>query len=505
MNVFDKFISYLSPKSAYERMVYRETIKAFQDSERGYDAGSDSRLNANWRVVNSNAETLNRAYRDVIRARSQDLERNSDILESILLAFERNVVGTGFKLQAKTDNEELNKQIEVLFKKWSRPKYCDVTQQQSFVEICQMLVRRRRVDGAAFVVKRYQENDFIPFSLQVYEVEDLDITRVSSQNRIIDGIEYNEYNRPVAYYIKKYDLFGNWTGNSERIPSEDVIFMYRKKRPSQLREMSELSTTLPRVRDMNQYMEAVSVKERIAALLAVMIKRFIPNNGNTYGRGVVNNDKSIEYQGKKLTPGMIMELNPGDDVAVVTPPSSGASAADFIRLQQRLTGSAQGISYEVAARDMSQVNYSSARQGLLEDRNTYEMEQQFFEEHFLTEVYEEFIEAAVLSGVLKLNVNEFYRNKESYLKHKWIAPGMKWIDPKKEADANKVMLDNNLTTLEHVAASTGQDWREIIDQRAIEIEYAKAKGVIMNAESETNITNNEDEEDETNVSTELND
>ena len=189
LNAFDKFISFVSPKSAYERMMYRETIKALKDAKRGYDAGSDSRLNANWRVVNSNAETLNRGYRDVIRARSQDLERNSDILESILLAFERNVVGTGFKLQAKTDNEELNKQIEALFKKWSRPKYCDVTQQQSFVEICQMLVRRRRVDGAAFVVKRYQDNNFIPFTLQVYEVEDLDIARVSSQYRIIDGIE----------------------------------------------------------------------------------------------------------------------------------------------------------------------------------------------------------------------------------------------------------------------------------------------------------------------------
>ena len=501
LNAFDKFISFVSPKSAYERMMYRETIKALKDAKRGYDAGSDSRLNANWRVVNSNAETLNRGYRDVIRARSQDLERNSDILESILLAFERNVVGTGFKLQAKTDNEELNKQIEALFKKWSRPKYCDVTQQQSFVEICQMLVRRRRVDGAAFVVKRYQDNNFIPFTLQVYEVEDLDIARVSSQYRIIDGIEYNEFNRPVAYYIKKYDLFGNWTGNSDRIPADNVLFMYRKRRPSQLREMSELSTTLPRVRDMNQYMEAVSVKERVAALLAVMIKRILPNGGAGFGRGAGGSDKSIEYQGKKLTPGMIMELNPGDDVSVITPPSSGASAADFVRLQQRLTGSAQGISYEVAARDMSQVNYSSARQGLLEDRSTYEMEQQFFKDHFLVEVYEEFIEAAVLSGAL--NIKDFYTNKEAYLKHEWIAPGMKWIDPKKEADANKVMLDNNLTTLEQVAASTGQDWREIIDQRAIELEYAAAKGVITNAESQTAVTDEKDETEESDDGTEL--
>ena len=159
-----------------------------------------------------------------------------------------------------------------------------------------------------------------------------------------------------------------------------------------------------------------------------------------------------------------------------------------------MTGSAQGISYEVASRDMSQVNYSSARQGLLEDRSTYEMEQQFFKDHFLSEVYEEFIEAAVLTG--HIQIKDFFQNREAYLKHEWIAPGMKWIDPKKEADANKIMLENNLTTLEQVAASTGQDWREIIDQRALEVAYATEKGVIFNAESEKPATETEEDTDE---------
>lgn len=493
MNVLDKLISVVSPQWAYERMIWRENLDVRQH-ERGYDAGNDGRLNANWRAVNANAETINRSYRDVIRARSQDLERNSDILESILLAFERNVVGTGFRLQAKTADEGLNVQIEELFKKWSRPKYCDVSRQQSFVEICQMMVRRRRVDGAVFIVKRYLKNDFIPFTLQLYEVEDLDNAHLSSTSRIIGGIEYDEFNRPIAYFVKKYDAFGNWTGQNERIDAKDVFYLYRKKRPSQLREMSELSTTLPRVRDMNQYMEAISVKERVAALLAVMIKKVQPVNGANLGRSQGNSGKSIEYAGKTLTPGMIMELNPGDDVSVVQPPSQGAGAADFIRLQQRLTGSAQGISYEVAARDMSQVNYSSARQGLLEDRSTYEMEQQFFKDHFLSEVYEEFLEAAVLAGVLR--IPDFFKNKEAYLKHEWIAPGMKWIDPKKEADANKIMLDNNLTTLESIAAGTGQDWREIIDQRAMEIAYAREKGVILNVESQTTTEEEQESGDE---------
>ncbi|MEK3976067.1 phage portal protein [Psychrobacillus sp. FSL K6-1267] len=472
MNWLDRTVGWISPKKAYERAAWRESL----DQLRSYDAGTDDRLNANWRAVNSTAENTDKMFRDNIRARSRDLERNSDILESVVLAFERNVVGGGFRLQAKTKDEEINDRIENLFEEWTKPNNCDVTQQQSFSEICQMLVRRKKIDGGIIIVLRYIDDGIVPLALQMYEVDDLDTMISPSDNKkIVNGIEYNEFNRPVAYYLRKYDMHGMYTGASERILAKDVLFLYKKKRPSQIREMSELSSTLPRIRDMNQYMEAVSVKERVAALLAVLIKRVSPAAGAP-GRGSTTTDKRFGYSGKSLTPGMIMELNPGDDVSVVQPPSQGAGAADFVRLQQRLTGSAQGISYEVTARDMSQVNYSSARQGLLEDQKTYLMEQKYLISHFLIPVYEAFIESAILKG--ELVIKDFYEKKREYLAHKWIAPGMKWIDPLKEANANKVALATNQTTLAEIAGSTGQDWRELIEQRGLEIEYMIKKGVI---------------------------
>ena len=50
-------------------------------------------------------------------------------------AFERNVIGTGIRLQAKiknedgTENEALNTKIEELWRDWSRPRYCDTSGQ----------------------------------------------------------------------------------------------------------------------------------------------------------------------------------------------------------------------------------------------------------------------------------------------------------------------------------------------------------------------------------------
>ena len=115
---------------------------------------------------------------------------------------------------------------------------------------------------------------------------------------------------------------------------------------------------------------SVSVKERIAACLAVFIKRATPTGG--FGRGgVVSNGDRVTYEGKSLTPGMIKEMNVGDSIETVEPKSAGSDASQFLKMQWRLIGAGQGMSYEATSRDMSESNYSSARQGANEDEATF--------------------------------------------------------------------------------------------------------------------------------------
>lgn len=496
MSWLDSAIAVVSPKLAYERVAWRQA----QEALRNYDAGLDDRLNSSWRATSTGtAEQTDGFYRDTLRNRARDLERNSDMAESVILAFEKNIIGSGFKLQATTDSEDLNDEIEALWKEWTKPKNCDVTSQQSFNEICRMVVRRKKIDGGVLIIKRYSDDNKIPLTLQVREVDDLDsmLNSNGTANRIVNGIEYTPYNKPVAYHLKTYDPSGLYLQAPEKIDAKDVIFLWNKRRPSQIREVSEMAPTLTRIRDVNSYMEAVSIKERVAACLSAFIKRSIPSGG--FGRSATS-AKEQSYSGKTLSPGMIMELNPGDDVAVVTPPGQGASAADFIRLQNRLIGAGQGLSYETVSRDMSQTNYSSARQGLIDDQKTYEIEQEYLIDHMLNEIYEAFLESIVLANLVK--IKDFWSNKEKYLSHNWTSPGMKWIDPQKEANANKIALDTGQTTLSDVAASQGKDWKELIDQRAREITYMQLKGVMTNEEENGNSENvtdtkpNDDDETE---------
>jgi len=243
--------------------------------------------------------------------------------------------------------------------------------------------------------------------------------------------------------------------------------------------MSPMARTLPRVRDINEFIEAVSVKERILACLSVFIKKSEPTN--PLGRNAnVKMDQKTGYTTRTISPGMIQELQPGDDVQAVIPSGQASNAKDFISIQQRLAGSGQGLSYESVSRDMSQVNYSSARQGLLEDQRTYMMWQQFLIEHFCREVYTEFVISAVLNG--QLNIPDFWQNKRRYLKHVWIAPGWGWIDPLKEVNANKIALNTGQDTLARICAERGEDWRDVLRQRAREFEFARSLGLDVGGE-----------------------
>ncbi len=174
MNWLDGVISFVSPEWGVKREAYRQYL----DEIRNYDAGSYGRTNSNWKSTNQSAEMTDRYYRDNVRARCRDLERNSDIMNSVVGAFKRNIIGGGYTLQAKTSDDDINKSIEELWKVWCKKNNCDVTGTQSFNQMIRMAVERKKIDGGIIFLKRYTKDGIIPFQLQAIEVDELDISQM---------------------------------------------------------------------------------------------------------------------------------------------------------------------------------------------------------------------------------------------------------------------------------------------------------------------------------------
>ena len=474
MSWLDGVIAFFSPEAAAKREAWRNTYEEL----RNYDAGNFARRNSNgeWRVSNNSAEVTDKYSRDWVRARARDLERNSDIMNSVLGAYKRNVIGSGFQIQAKTQNPELNKEIERLWRRWCKARNCDVTGQQSLNQILRMAVERKKIDGGILFVKRYTKDGIVPLSIQMLEVDELDtgfFEPKSGRNKVVGGIEYNEYNRPVGYWIRQYDIDGFTVMEPTYIEAKDVIFYFSKKRPSQIREMPDVAQTVTRIRDVNEFINAVSVKQRIEACLAVFIKKALPVSG--LGRpGSTSVDGRLTYEGKKLTPGMIQELNAGDDVQAVNPTGQSADATSFVKLQQRLVGAGQGLSYEATSRDMSETNYASARQGAIEDEMTFQEEKEQILA-IMDELYESFVISAVVSG--RIMIRDFWDKKDDYLEHEWIQPPKKWIDPQKESTAMKTAMNAGVKTYKQICAENGVDWQTQIDDIVEVQDYAAEKGL----------------------------
>ena len=473
MNWLDSMIAAGSPRWGYERSVWRQAW----DELRSYDAAGHDRINAGWRVVNQSAELTDRPGRDVVRARARDLERNSDIAQAVLHAYRRNVVGKGYTLRALTGDEALDTQLEKGWKRWCDARNCDITGEQSFNEILRMMVDRKKVDGGILVLFRYTRGGLTPFKLQLMEVDELDISQTSPRhlgNRVVGGIEYDQYRRPVGYWFRQYDLEGYQQMEPAFVDAKDVFFYKSKRRPSQLREMSDLAPTVTRVRDVNEFLVAVSVKERVTALVGLLIKKANPITGAP-GRSVVQGpDGKVDYAGKKMVPGMIMEMGPGDDAVIIDPKGTATDATAFLKTQQGLIAAGQGLSYEAVSRDMSSAKYSSARQNAIEDEATYTEEVELLEA-FMTEVYEAFVISGVLCGLFA--IPDFWERKEDYLTHAWVKPPKRWIDPQKESAADRIALQSGQKTFQDLQAEKGRDWKEVVDEMAEAVAYGREKGI----------------------------
>lgn len=478
-NGIDRFVGVLSPRLGAERMAFRVQMRLTA----AYDSVPRWRNSADWSPVDAKGEALNAPSRDMARAKARHLERNNETVNSIINAFERNVVGKGFNLQLRTDDAEWNNSIEALWSEWSRPGNCDVTGRFCLTEILKMIVRRRLVDGGILALRVNDNADAIPYRLQLVEVDALKgpgALKSVAGNPIVGGIEVNQYGRPLNYYMEQATADPTMVPVIEKVKADRVFYLATTTRPSEIREITPFARALDDLHDLQDFFEAVAFKQKINAAIAVFITTQ-KDAAAAVGRSMIPASKPDNPKNSRIDPGSVKYLEPGQDVKSLVPSGQSSELSDFNLAVTRRIGAGHNLSYEMMTRDVSKVNYSSARQNLLEDWKTFADEQNYLIEHFLDFVLEDVVTAAYLAGKLPDAPKDFMANRQKYLKHEFIGQGLPWIDPLKEAQANQIMLATGQTTLKDIYAKKGKDWEEEINQLAIEVEKTKELGLVRSA------------------------
>lgn len=473
-NFVDDVKSIFAPESALKS-------KATRMGYFGYEAAHQTRKD-NVFPWDGPAEGINKASRATLRARARDLERNNPITCSIIMAVKNNVIGTGFNMQSRSGNDAFNSRIEELWQEWCCHENCDYTKQQSLDDLLKLIIRRKQVDGGILITFPLDKSREIPLTIQLHEVDELtsDNVTLTNGNIISDGVECTPEGLPIAYWITQTDVDGITLAEPKRIDADNAIFMWERTRASQFREITPMASTIVTTKDLGDYTNAVSFQQKTAACTSV----FVETNSTAGAIGRIAQAESKQSNIEQIRGGRVQYLAPGETAKMLIPSGQAAEVGNYLPLQQRMIAAAQGLSLESTSRNVERVNYSSARQNLLADENTYKQMRKELIEYFLRPLYRRFVNVCYLAGLL--DGVGFEPGNRDYYQAVWLAPSLGWIDPKKEAEANTINLQNGGKSFQAYCAEQGADWRDRIDEMAEVQRYAEEKGVTLSFNSTSN-------------------
>ncbi len=416
----------------------------------------------------STFEDLAQPDRDTLRARARYLAGNNPVMANIDGAILDNVIGTGILLQSRIGKQKIDDEIERLWKIWTNDRnLCDSSGKLTFPNIQKLLLQTRMIDGEVFIYKRYTPEGL---QLQIIEADALD----GGQD---NGVEKDGTGKITGYRFKIANADGSYSSKTMTIKTENIINYYKSERFSQDRGVSEYKQAITDIKNFQGYQTATIQSARARASIAYTVKADV----NPHGMGVTEEDKRLQ----EVNGVMVYYLQQGESIDKQAPQGSSDDYKSFVETTIRMIATSRRISYELAFRDYSKVNFASSRASLIQDWKRFDAEQTHFIEYVLNDVYSTWLEIEIMRGNIKIPLNKFVENKHEYLKQRWITPKRAYVDPLKDSLAIEKEISMNLTTQTDQALKQGLDFEEVIAKKAQEVEILKKYGMYIEPEADT--------------------
>ena len=218
--------------------------------------------------------------------------------------------------------------------------------------------------------------------------------------------------------------------------------------------------------ELDQYDDAELVRKKTAAMFAGFITRLDPET-NFMGEGAANAEGTALAG---LEPGTMQFLDPGEDIRFSEPTDVGGQYDCIMRQQLRSIAVGMGITYEQLSGDLTNVNYSSIRAGLIEFRRRMAMLQHnIMVFQFCRPIWDRWLRLAQLSGALPNMACDV----------KWVPQGFDWVDPLKDQQAQQMAVRNGFKSRSEVVSEMGYDADDIDEEIYDDNQRAKALGLIL--------------------------
>jgi lambda family phage portal protein len=470
-------------------------------------------------------------YRDRIVARARDVERNDGWARGGITKLLDNVIGAEFRPISKPDYralayftgnkafdatwaDEFGRAIDSCWWTWSEDvnHYCDAMQCLTMPQIFWLAMRHKLIDGDALAVMVYRPELLGPGAARyATSVQLLDPDRLSNpqlmfdQNTTRGGVDVDQYGVPKGYWIRRAHQ-GDWFSAAKSmtwdyLPRRTawgrpiVVHDYDHDRAAQHRGGAGILTpVLQRLKMLVKYDSVELDAAIINAIFAAYVK-------SPYDPAVVEEALSAgdeedvspigKYQDlradwwqdrrrRMLGDAQMTHLFPGEEIGTVNASRPTTNFEPFETAILRHVASGMGITYEQLTSDFSRTNYSSFRGATNEALKTFNRRAKGFDAGFAMPIRASFVEEVMEMEDIPLPAGApaFEEFRMAYSKCRWLRPGRGWVNPLDEIRAATLRMQSGLSTMEDEAAdASGTDWEENVDQRAVEIQRFKYRGL----------------------------
>lgn len=410
-------------------------------------------------------------------ARSRQQADNNPYAAKFLQMVINNVAGpVPFTLQSRAVNRSgkpdktANSLIETSWSDYSKAKNCDRYGRSSLADLYRLCLRIIARDGECLVRLHEGKNaGRYGLQLQVLDTDRLDfnLNQQIGSNQIHAGVELDQEGRTVAYHIRKqrpadWQVGNHFRAEYERVPAEQILHLFIPLSAEQVRGVPWIYASLMNLHQLGAFEEAAIIAARVGASKMGFFQKTDPAASDLAGEKDTSGALITDAE-----PGSFEELPYGVTMQSWDPAYPDAQVESFMKSCLRGVAAGYGVSYHTLGNNLEAVNLSSARIGLLDERDYWMLLQNWFSEHFCAEVFDRWLSMASLTGAITTTGSlDKYRNVY-FQPRRW-----SWIDPLKEVNANIESIKWGLKSRTANIAEQGGDIADVFANLANENELA---------------------------------
>ena len=267
-------------------------------------------------------------------------------------------------------------------------------------------------------------------------------------------------------------------GKRYEVDVKEIIHIYRKEFPQQTRGIPPFNAVLNDIKQLEDYKEAELMAAKAAACLAIFYER---NQNAVQGRFDVEESETKKGEFlKDLAPGIASVVPTGYGVKTVSPTHPSSGFEQFTKAVLKQIASSLGVSYAKMIKDYEAVNYSSLREGTLDEAAYWAEMQGFLIESWKELELKLFLESVAIHSALDVDVKDL-ANVLDY--HHWVCQKRGWFDPTKEVVSDKYAIELGLKSPIKILEEQGEDPQETLKSFALWKQLCDEYKLNFNAES----------------------